>query len=79
MGVFRPITLWPFPEKELREAAKNVKSILVCEMNAGQMVNDVRLALNCSIPCEHYGRMGGIVPDPAEVVEGFKETLNIEH
>ena len=67
-GLFRPITLWPFPEKELREAANKAKRILVCEMNGGQMIRDVKLAVNCGIPCEHYGRMGGIVPDPAEVV-----------
>ena len=75
VGVFRPITLWPFPEKELREAAKHCKGITVCEMNAGQMINDVRLATNCDIPCEHFGRMGGIVPDPAEVVEAFKQAI----
>jgi 2-oxoglutarate ferredoxin oxidoreductase subunit alpha len=74
VGLFRPITLWPFPEKELREAAKNAKGIMVCEMNAGQMINDVRLAVSCQIPCDHYGRMGGIVPDPVEVVEAMKQT-----
>ena len=43
-------------------------------MNAGQMINDVRLAVSCQIPCDHYGRMGGIVPDPVEVVEAMKQT-----
>lgn len=75
VGLFRPITLWPFPEKEIREAAKNAKRILVCEMNAGQMITDVRMALECRIPCEHFGRMGGIVPDPAEVIASAREKL----
>lgn len=76
VGIFRPITLWPFPEKELREAAKNAKRILVCELNAGQMVRDVRMATECKIPCDHYGRMGGVVPDPSEIIEAFRK---LEH
>lgn len=76
VGLFRPITLWPFPEKELQAAAGKAKNILVCEMNSGQMIRDVRLAINCGIPCTHFGRMGGIVPDPAEVMEAAKSLLN---
>lgn len=75
VGLFRPITLWPFPEKELQEASRNAKKILVCEMNAGQMVPDVRLATECRIPCEHFGRMGGIVPDPAEVTAAARKVF----
>ena len=71
VGLFRPITLWPFPEKELREAAKNTKRILVCELNAGQMLRDVEVAVKFNIPCYHYGRMGGVVPDPSEIIEAF--------
>lgn len=78
VGLFRPITLWPFPEKELREASRNAKKLLVCELNMGQMITDVQLATKCQIPCEHYGRAGGVVPDPAEVIEvarnAFKQT-----
>lgn len=75
VGLFRPITLWPFPKKELRQAAQHAKKILVCELNAGQMINDVRLAVECQIPCAHYGLMGGLVPDPAEVTEAVREQL----
>ena len=75
VGLFRPITLWPFPEKELKEATKNAKRIMVCEMSAGQMITDVRLATECKIPCEHFGRMGGIVPDPSEVIAAAREKL----
>ena len=71
VGLFRPITLWPFPEKELREAAKNTKRILVCELNAGQMLRDVEVAVKFKIPCYHYGRMGGVVPDPSEIIDAF--------
>ena len=57
------------------EVAKNAKGILVNEINAGQMVEDVRLAINGAIPVEHFGRLGGIVPDPEEVVAALKEKL----
>lgn len=67
-GLFRPITLWPFPEKPLQEMAKKVKRILVVEMNAGQMIEDVRLAVHDSIPVSFFGKMGGIVPEPEEIV-----------
>lgn len=72
VGLFRPITLWPFPEKEITELSKKVKGILVVEINAGQMVYDVRLATEGRVPVEHYGRLGGIVPDPDEIVEALK-------
>ena len=72
VGLFRPITLWPFPEKELCEATKKAKKIIVCELNTGQMITDVRLAIKCQIPCEHFGRTGGVVPDPAELTEEAK-------
>ena len=75
VGMFRPITLWPFPEKQLREAAKNVKGILCVELNAGQMVEDVKLAVECKMPVEHYGRFGGNVPTPDELLNVLKEKL----
>jgi 2-oxoglutarate ferredoxin oxidoreductase subunit alpha len=74
-GLFRPITLWPFPEKQLREAAEGKKGILVAEINAGQMVQDVRLAMNGALPVEHFGRLGGIVPEPEEIVNALKTQL----
>ena len=73
VGLFRPITLWPFPEKEIAEAAKQLKGILVAEINAGMMIEDVRLAVNGAVRCEHYGRLGGIVPEPEEMVNVLKE------
>lgn len=75
VGLFRPITLWPFPSKEIVEVAKNTKGILVSEINAGQMVQDVRLAINGALPVEHFGRLGGIVPEPEEIISALKEKL----
>lgn len=75
VGLFRPITLWPFPTKQIEELAKNKKGILVSEFNAGQMVEDVRLAVNGAIPVEHFGRLGGIVPSPEEIVDALKTKL----
>ena len=75
VGLFRPIALWPFPTKEIAELAKTKKGILVVEINAGQMVQDVLLAVNGAIPVEHYGRLGGIVPEPNEIVEALKDKL----
>lgn len=75
VGLFRPITLWPFPQKELAEAAQGKKGVLVAEINAGQMVQDVRLAINNTIKVEHFGRLGGIVPEPEEIVKALKEEL----
>ena len=73
--LFRPITLWPFPSKEIAAAAKGKKGILVSEINAGQMIQDVKLAVNGALPVEHFGRLGGIVPDPEEIVNVLKDKL----
>ena len=75
VGLFRPITLWPFPTKEIAELAKTKKGILVVEINAGQMVQDVRLAVNGQVPVEQFGRLGGIVPEPEEIVNALKNKL----
>lgn len=75
VGLFRPITLWPFPSKQLTELCKGKKGVLVSEINAGQMVQDVRLAINGALPVEHFGRLGGIVPDPEEIVKALEEKL----
>lgn len=69
VALFRPITVWPFPEKEVREAANGKKAVLVVETNAGQMIEDVRLSVGNDVRLEHFGRMGGIVPDPQEVLD----------
>ena len=75
VGLFRPITLWPFPTREISELANTKKGILVAEINAGQMVEDVRLAVNGKVPVEHFGRLGGIVPEPEEIVEALKSKI----
>ncbi len=71
IGLIRPITLWPFPKKIIAELSNKVKGMLVVELNAGQMIEDVKLSLDSHIPVYHYGRMGGIVPDPSEVLDAF--------
>ena len=68
-GLFRPITLWPFPSAELARAAQGTRKVLVVEMNAGQMVEDVRLAVNGAVPVDFLGRLGGITPQVDEIVE----------
>ena len=73
VGLFRPITLWPFPLTQLQEVAKGKKGILVVEINAGQMIDDVRLAVNGKEQVAHFGRLGGIVPEPEEIVKALKE------
>jgi len=75
VGLFRPITLFPFPEKQIAALSKKVKGILVAEINAGQMVQDVRLAVNGAVPVEQFGRLGGIVPDPEEIVNALKKVM----
>ena len=75
VGLLRPITLWPFPSKAIADYANKVKGMLSVELNAGQMVEDIRLAVNGKVKVEHFGRLGGIVPDPDEVVNAIKEKL----
>ena len=75
VGILRPITLWPFPTKALAEMANRVKGILVAELNAGQMIEDVKLAVNGKVNVQHFGRLGGIVPNPDEIVEALKAKL----
>ncbi|TFD98886.1 3-methyl-2-oxobutanoate dehydrogenase subunit VorB [Dysgonomonas capnocytophagoides] len=75
VGIIRPITLWPYPSQIINEYASKVKGILTVEFNAGQMVEDVRLAVNGKVPVEHFGRLGGIIPTPAEVVAALKNKL----
>ncbi|NLB03288.1 MAG: 3-methyl-2-oxobutanoate dehydrogenase subunit beta, partial [Bacteroidales bacterium] len=74
-GLLRPITLWPFPYQAIDAYSDQVRSILTVELNAGQMVEDVRLAVEGKVPVGHYGRMGGIVPAPEEIVEALKKKL----
>lgn len=75
IGIARPITLWPFPSEAISKAAEGKKGVLVVELNAGQMVEDVRLAVHDRLPVEHFGRMGGIIPSPEEVVDALEEKI----
>ncbi|MFA7584080.1 MAG: transketolase C-terminal domain-containing protein, partial [Proteiniphilum sp.] len=75
VGLVRPITLWPFPTEVLHAYGGRVKGMLTVELNAGQMVEDVRLAVNGQIPVAHYGRLGGIVPTPEGVLAALKEKV----
>ena len=75
VGIIRPITLWPFPTEAVRKAAEGKKGILTVELNAGQMIEDVRLAVHDAIPVEHFGRLGGIIPSPEEVVEALEQKI----
>lgn len=71
IGLVRPITLWPFPTEVIDRLSMQVKGMMVVELNAGQMIEDVRLASHDRVPVCHYGRMGGIVPNPQEVLDAF--------
>lgn len=73
VGLVRPISLWPFPVDAVRRNGEKVKQILVVEMNMGQMVDDVRLAVSCQTPVHFLGRTGGMIPSPVEVQKEIEE------
>ncbi len=75
VGIVRPITLWPFPTQIIRDLASKVKGILTVEMNAGQMVEDVRLAANGKTKVEYFGRYGGMIPSPEEALEALEQKI----
>jgi 2-oxoglutarate ferredoxin oxidoreductase subunit alpha len=68
VGMLRPITLWPFPYEKIREVARTTKQFLVFEMNMGQMLEDVQLALEGKREISFYGRPGGVIPTPSEIL-----------
>jgi len=74
-GLLRPITLFPYPSKHINKLADKASLILTVEMSAGQMVEDVMLAVNGKIPVHHFGRMGGMIPTPDEVVDNLKKLI----
>jgi 2-oxoglutarate ferredoxin oxidoreductase subunit alpha len=78
VGYIRPITLWPFPEKLIAEAAAKCGRFLVVEMSAGQMVEDVRLAVNGRARVDFYGRMGGGVPTEEEILREIEKEAHIQ-
>jgi 2-oxoglutarate ferredoxin oxidoreductase subunit alpha len=75
LGLIRPISLFPYPSAAIQKYTDQVKGFLSVEMSAGQMVEDVRLAVNGKVKVEHYGRMGGMVPSPEDIVEVIKERI----
>lgn len=75
VGLIRPITLWPFPKKIIKELGQKSKGVLSVEMNAGQMIEDVLLATECRVKVEHFGRYGGVITSPAEVVNALKTKI----
>jgi len=75
VGLLRPITLFPFPTAIIAKLADQVKGILTVEMSAGQMIEDVRLAVGCRVKVEHFGRMGGIIPSPTEIVDAMHKKI----
>ena len=80
LGLFRPVTLWPFPYAQIGALARRTKGMLVAEINAGQMVGDVRMAAAATgIPVEHYGRLGGMIPAPDEIIAALRQKVIGNH
>jgi 2-oxoglutarate/2-oxoacid ferredoxin oxidoreductase subunit alpha len=79
VGLFRPITLFPYPKAQLAEMAPKLKGILSVEMSSGQMIEDILLATrnNPEVPVKHFGRYGGVVHNPEEVFEAFMKIFNL--
>ena len=75
IGLLRPITLFPFPKKPINQLADQVEGILSVELNAGQMVDDVRLAAEHKVPVEHFGRTGGIIHTPEEILHALEQNI----
>jgi 2-oxoglutarate ferredoxin oxidoreductase subunit alpha len=75
VGLLRPITLWPFPADVLGDMSKRVENFLVVEMSCGQMIDDVKLAIECRTKIDFHGRPGGGVPSPPEVYKKIEEAL----
>lgn len=76
VGLLRPITLYPYPTKQIQELLPQLKSVMAVEMSAGQMVEDVRLAVEGKVPVNFHGRMGGMIPSPDEIYEAFVKSIN---
>ncbi|MBS1656298.1 MAG: 3-methyl-2-oxobutanoate dehydrogenase subunit VorB, partial [Bacteroidetes bacterium] len=79
VGLLRPITLYPYPYQQLEKLADKVKLMLSIELNSGQMVEDVRLAVKGKVPVEYYGRMGGMLPTPEEIVHQLENLIQYYH
>jgi 2-oxoglutarate/2-oxoacid ferredoxin oxidoreductase subunit alpha len=79
VGMLRPISLWPFPSERLHQLAGHVKQMLSVELNTGQMIEDVKLAVEGKVPVHFYGRLGGMVPTPEEIVTQIINITNYHH
>ncbi len=79
IGLFRPITLFPYPYQRLKELAPQVKRMLTVELNSGQMIEDVKLAVEGKAPVDHYGRMGGMIPTPEDIVQHLETLIQYHH
>ncbi len=75
VGLLRPISIWPFPEKAFKEFPDTVKGILTCELSTGQMLDDVKICNNGKLPINFFGRTGGMVPEPEEIVKAVKDMI----
>lgn len=73
VGLIRPITLWPYPYDEFKKINPDCKGILNVEMNTGQMIDDVKIAVEGKFPAYHYGRTGGMIPTPGEIIDEVKK------
>ena len=74
-GIIRPVSIWPFPEKAFAALPATVKGILCCELSAGQMIDDVKIAVAGRLPVKFFGRSGGMIPEPEEIVGAAKKFL----
>jgi 2-oxoglutarate ferredoxin oxidoreductase subunit alpha len=79
VGLFRPITLFPYPYKRLEELASQTKLMLTVELNSGQMIEDVKLGVNGKVPVHYYGRMGGMMPTPEDIVIHLETLIQTHH
>ena len=79
IGLLRPITLYPYPYKILNQLADKLKMVMSVELNSGQMVEDVRLAVNGKIPVEFFGKLGGLMPTPESIVQHLENIIQYRH
>jgi 2-oxoglutarate ferredoxin oxidoreductase subunit alpha len=79
VGLVRPITLYPYPYKIINQLADKLKMVMSVELNSGQMVEDVRLAVNGKIPVEFFGKLGGMMPTPESIVQHLENIIQYRH
>lgn len=79
VGLLRPVTLYPFPSQRLLELSNQTKLMLSVELNSGQMVEDVQLAVKGKVPVEFYGRLGGMLPNPEDIVQQLEKLIQQHH